>query len=189
MYEAGSYCIVNQLFLSCTSRSVGQLAALAQSLITFGSPSAQPIHPNNLSSRSNLSKIFYLLFSSQSHLVWPMCLISYSSSFVHDAQRAQTSSLDPKVDTSKIYAILVHGVSCFTMSAPKERTAVPFINSPPKRVYKRHNCCANRWVLTECLGGGTFDCQLPSPEGSEYEGSAINCVRCFSNNKDNYKLY
>ena len=41
----------------------------------------------------------------------------------------------------------------------------------------------------ECLGGGTFDCQLPSPEGSEYEGSAINCVRCFSNNKDNYKLY
>jgi hypothetical protein len=43
--------------------------------------------------------------------------------------------------------------------------------------------------LSECLGGGTFDCQLPSPEGSEYEGSAINCVRCFSSNKDNYKLY
>jgi hypothetical protein len=26
---------------------------------------------------------------------------------------------------------------------------------------------------TECLRGGTFDCQLPSPEGSEYEHSLI----------------
>jgi hypothetical protein len=25
----------------------------------------------------------------------------------------------------------------------------------------------------ECLRGGTFDCQLPSPEGSEYEHSLI----------------
>jgi hypothetical protein len=26
---------------------------------------------------------------------------------------------------------------------------------------------------SECLRGGTFDCQLPSPEGSEYEHSLI----------------
>jgi hypothetical protein len=43
--------------------------------------------------------------------------------------------------------------------------------------------------FTECLRGGTFGWQVPSPVGSEYEGSAIDCVRCFSSNKDNHKLY
>jgi hypothetical protein len=68
----------------------------------------------------------------------------------------------------------------------KESFASGFVNLTSKLHSRTDEFMASR---PECLGGGTFDCQLPSPEGSEYEGSAINCVRCFSNNKDNYKLY
>jgi hypothetical protein len=67
--------IVDQFSLLSASHAVSELAALAQALISLGSPSAQSTHVSCMNNLSILSKVYYIVtcfdFSlfSQSHLI------------------------------------------------------------------------------------------------------------------------